>query len=71
MSNLTQSMTDLDAAFRSLQQRWDATAELWRDSVQREFDAAHWQPLARQNQSTARSLEQLAQVIAKAKQVVK
>lgn len=71
MSGLNQHLSELDATWKLLQQRWQTTGELWNDRVYEEFARQHWQPLAQQSASVARSLERLAQVVNKARQMVK
>lgn len=71
MTNLTNHHHELDAAWKLLQQRWQATGEVWNDRVRDEFAAQHIEPLAQQTQAVARSLERLAQVVSKAQRAVK
>lgn len=71
MTTLTAHAADLDAAWKLLQARWDATGETWSDRVHDDFAAQYWQPLQQQTQTVQRSLERLAQVAAKAQRAVK
>ncbi|GIK71668.1 MAG: hypothetical protein BroJett021_06560 [Chloroflexota bacterium] len=71
MSSLSHQLSDLDAAWKLLQQRWQATGEVWNDRVYEEFAAQHMEPLAQQTQAVAASLERLAQVVSKAQRAVK
>ena len=71
MTGLTQQFTDLDAAWRLLQQRWEATEQVWDDRVSAEFAAQHIEPLAQQTQAAMQSLARLAQVVSKAERLVK
>ena len=71
MTSLSAHAADLDAAWKLLQARWDATGETWSDQVHDDFAAHYWQPLEQQTQAAQRSLERLAQVVAKAQQNVK
>ena len=56
---------------REKQARWNATSESWTDQTHDDFAAHYWQPLAQQTQAAQRSLERLAQVVAKAQRAVK
>jgi len=71
MSSLTQQSTELAAAWKLLQQRWEASGAVWDDRVREEFAAQHIAPLAQHTQAVARSLERLAQVVNKAQRAVK
>lgn len=71
MSSLAHQLSDLDAAWKLLHQRWEATGEVWNDRVHEEFAAQHIEPLAQQTQAVAASLERLAQVVSKAQRLVK
>lgn len=71
MTALSTHLADLDAALKLLQARWDAAGETWTDQVHDDFAAQYWQPLQQHSQATQRSLERLAQVVAKAQRAVK
>ena len=71
MTNLSSQLTDLDAAWQQILQRWAATGEVWNDRVYEEFAAQHMEPLAQQTQAAMQSLARLAQVVSKAERVVK
>jgi hypothetical protein len=71
MSSLPNQLSELDAAWKLLQQRWEATGAVWDDRVREEFGAQHIAPLAQQTQAVSRSLERLAQVVNKAQRAVK
>jgi hypothetical protein len=71
MANLANHHGELDAAWQMLQQRWQATGDVWHDRVAEEFAAQHIEPLAQQTQAVAASLERLAQVVSKAQRLVK
>jgi hypothetical protein len=71
MNDLTDPIHELDAAWKVLLQRWGATKETWKDAVQQEFEQQHWMPLEEQTRAVQRELEALAQVIHKARRVVK
>ena len=71
MSSLSNQLSDLDAAWKLLQQRWEATGAVWDDRIREEFAAQHIAPLAQQTQAVSRSLERLAQGVNKAQRAVK
>jgi hypothetical protein len=71
MTNLSSQLTDLDAAWQQILQRWAATGEVWNDRVYEEFAAQYMEPLAQQSQAALQSLARLAQVVSKAERVVK
>jgi len=71
MTPLATHAADLDAAWKLLQARWDATGETWTDQVHDEFATHYWLPLEQQTQAAQRSLERLTQVVAKAQRAVK
>lgn len=71
MGSLTNHQHDLDAAWKLLQQRWEATGEVWNDRVYEEFAAQHMEPLAQRTQAATQSLARLAQFVGKARLAVK
>ena len=71
MTSLSQHLAELDTAWKLIQQRWQATGDVWHDRVAEEFAAQHIEPLAQQTQAVARSLERLAQMVSRAQRVLK
>jgi hypothetical protein len=71
MSNLDASVITLADAHKRLQQRWEAAKLVWNDPVRWSFECKHWEPLTQQTQTTLRDLEQLAAIIARARQSIK
>jgi hypothetical protein len=71
MSSLNTTAAQLETAWKRLRQRWEDTKTVWNDPVQRHFEKEYWTPLEGQTQATLKELEQLAQVIAQARQKVK
>lgn len=61
----------LKLALQVLRQRWEATTALWDDAVQHDFEQVHWAPLEGQTEATRRGIDRLAQVIARARALVK
>ncbi|MFN4258895.1 MAG: hypothetical protein ACK4RK_06325 [Gemmataceae bacterium] len=58
----------LYASLEALRHRWQQTQELWTDSVRRDFEENHWEPLEQQVVDVLHAIDQLAQVLAQAKQ---
>jgi hypothetical protein len=71
MASLNTSVENLDAAWKALLGRWDATKAVWNDPVQRDFEEQYWQPLEQHVHATQQEMARLAEVIAKARQSVK
>jgi hypothetical protein len=71
VANLSTTIAQLDAAFRTLAQRWEDTKSLWNDPVRWNFEKEYWTPLEKQTQATQREMERIAQVIAQARRSVK
>jgi hypothetical protein len=61
----------MDSALKTLRQNWESTRAVWNDPVSWNFEKEYWVPLEAQIQATQREMEQLAQVIASARQNVK
>jgi hypothetical protein len=59
MNDLANPIHELDAAWKALLQRWGATKEVWKDTVQQEFEWQHWTPLEGQTRAVQRELEAL------------
>ena len=71
-------MSSLDLTVRQwrdqanmLRQRWEETKPLWNDAVRWSFEKKYWTPLQQQTELTAKEMERVAQVIAKARRSVK
>lgn len=71
MTTLSNHHTNLAAAWQLVQQRWEATGDVWSDQMHDHFASQHWQPLMQQTQATQRSLDRLAQIVARAERAVK
>ncbi|MBX2997695.1 MAG: hypothetical protein KF893_04230 [Caldilineaceae bacterium] len=71
MSRLNQHLSELDAAWKLVHQRWETTGDAWTDQVHDDFAVQYMEPLAQQTQAVARSLERLAQIVSKAQRAVK
>jgi hypothetical protein len=46
MMSLSSGRYQLANAFKSLKQEWEATEEIWRDVVRKDFADEYWDPLA-------------------------
>lgn len=63
-------LDELNNAFRRLDQQWEASGEVWRDHVQREFAERYWQPCTREQSQIAKSAGQLAQALIQARRTI-
>jgi hypothetical protein len=70
MTNLNTTIAQLDSAWKTLRQRWEATKAVWNDPVRWDFEKEYWMPLEGQVLATQREMERLAQVIAQARRNV-
>lgn len=71
MRDLTNPIHELDTAWKVLLLRWNTTKEFWKDAVQQEFEQQHFRQLEDQTRVVQRELNELAQVINQARNVVK
>jgi hypothetical protein len=53
-----------------LAQQWETACGLWRDPVQREFEATYWTPLEQDTERFHRSLVALDRVLTEARRSV-
>ena len=66
--NLSTGWIELNSALKTMRLRWDEVKADWNDSVSRDFEENHWQPLEAQVVATLRAIDRLAPVLAKAQQ---
>lgn len=71
MGNLSVTGAELQESWQRLCQRWQGTIALWNDPMRWQFEREFWLPLENQMPLTLREMEQLAQVIAKARRSVR
>jgi hypothetical protein len=57
----------LNHAIKTLRAKWDEVEDLWRDGVRRDFEKLHMEPLERQVASTMRGMNELAEVLNRAR----
>ncbi|MCS6852980.1 MAG: hypothetical protein NZ700_17620 [Gemmataceae bacterium] len=61
--NLSTGRAQMYAALETARFRWDEIKHVWTDSVQKEFQEKHWEPLEYQVLATVRAIDGLAQVL--------
>jgi hypothetical protein len=71
MGSLTDARERLDAAWKSLQERWRDTSVVWKDAISRRFERDFWQEFERQVPPTLEEMQKLAGVIAQARRQVR
>lgn len=57
------------SARRQLENRWDETRQLWRDSAADHFATYFWEPLERETERFLRELERLMQTLEVAQRI--
>ncbi len=55
-------------AFKSLKHEWEATENVWRDVVRKDFADDHWDPLAARMAAVLSAMDRLDQTLAQVKQ---
>ena len=55
-------------AFKALKAEWEATENVWRDAVRRDFAQDHWDPLACRLSSVLTAMDRLDNALAQLKQ---
>jgi len=58
----------LSNAFKALKAEWDATENVWRDVVRKEFAEEYWEPLAARMSSILTAMDRLDQALSRMKQ---
>ncbi|MBI4670492.1 MAG: hypothetical protein HY741_02330 [Chloroflexi bacterium] len=71
MASLNSSVNEMQEALKRLLQQWEAARQVWADSVSRDFQEHHLEPLDTQTRAAQREMEKVAQVIAQARKSVK
>jgi hypothetical protein len=66
MANLGSTETQLSEAFQRVRQRWEATKEIWNDTVSQDFEQNYWSSLEHQTQATLAEMSRLAEIISQA-----
>ena len=66
--SLASGRSQLSNAFKTLKQEWDATENVWRDIIRKEFAADHFDPLAARLSSVLTAMDRLDQALAQMKQ---
>jgi hypothetical protein len=55
-------------AFKALKAEWDATENVWRDVVRKDFAEEYWEPLAARMSSILTAMDRLDHALANMKQ---
>ena len=71
MISLEHVVNQFKNAWQRFGLRWQETATLWNDPMRWQFEHEYWQPLDIQVRVTLEKMENLAQVIAKARRSVR
>jgi hypothetical protein len=66
--NVNIGILQLHSALKTVRLRWDDVRLVWSDSVRRDFEDNHWEPLGAQVMSTQRAMEHLSQIIGQMRQ---
>jgi hypothetical protein len=61
--NVNIGVLQLHSALKTLRLRGDDARLIWTDSVRRDFEDNHWEPLVAQVMATHRAMEHLAQIV--------
>ncbi len=64
---LSTGWTQLNAALKTLRERWHGVRGDWDDAVRRDFEEHLWKPLEAQVVATLRAIDRLAPVLDKAR----
>jgi hypothetical protein len=70
MSAVSEALPLLADEQSRLAQQWETACGLWRDSVQREFEATYWTPVEQDTERFHRSLVALDRVLTEARRSV-
>ena len=62
--SLSAGRYQLANAFKSLKQEWDATENVWRDVVRKDFEEQSWDPLAVRLFAMLTAMDRLDQTLA-------
>lgn len=65
--SLSTGRNQLSNAFKKLAEEWDATANVWRDVVRKDFAEHHWDPLAMRLVSVLTAIDTLDQEMTRMK----
>jgi hypothetical protein len=66
--SLAAGRSQLSNAYKSLKQEWEATENVWRDIIRKEFADNHWDPLSARLSSVLTAMDRLDQALAQMKQ---
>ncbi len=54
-------------AFKSLKEEWEATEEIWRDVVRKDFEKVHFGPLQERLSAVLTAIDRMDQLLARMK----
>ena len=66
--SLSSGRYQLSNAFKSLKLEWEATENVWRDVVRKDFAESHWEPVAARLASVLSAMDRLDQALGQMKQ---
>ena len=66
--SLSAGRYQLANAFKSLKQEWEATENVWRDVVRKDFTDDHWDPLATRLAAVLTAMDRFDQALSQMKQ---
>jgi len=64
--SLNANATELNAALKTLRERWEEVRDVWRDGVADEFESTVWKSLEAQVNSAVQAMDRLTPILAKA-----
>ena len=66
--SLSSGRYQLSNAFKSLKLEWEATENIWRDVVRKDFAESHWEPMVARLTSVLSAMDRLDQALGQMKQ---
>jgi hypothetical protein len=66
--SLSSGRYQLANAFKTLKQEWEATENIWRDVVRKDFADEHWDPLASRLTTVLTAIDRLDQEMTQMRQ---
>jgi hypothetical protein len=66
--SLSSGRYQVSNAFKSLKLEWEATENIWRDVVRKDFGDEHWDPLAARLSSVLSAMDRLDHALGQMKQ---
>jgi hypothetical protein len=66
--SLSAGRYQLANAFKIVKQEWEATENVWRDTIRKEFAEDHWEPMAARLSSVLTAMDRLDNALTQMKQ---